>query len=167
MSTDTQAQPAPSVESEWLKVGVVAGAIFGIVSGALFWASGDMPEIGALIGMPTVLGGWLFHLVMVFVIMIVFAAALSTPSLSQYASELRMLILIGLAYGVLIWIALDAFVLSYLAVSVGIPGAIFPGFALETLVEDLVIGFLVALFYYGTRRWVVTTQLVGQKSTSP
>ena len=127
MSTETQNTLAPIVESDWLKVGVVSGALFGILFGVLIWASGDMSEIGSLIGMPTVLGGWIFHLVMIFVIMIIFAAALSTDSLSPYARQLRYLIPIGLAYGVVIWVVLDAFVLSYMAVSVGMTGAIFPG----------------------------------------
>ena len=167
MSTETKVGPVGTGANEWIKVGVVSGVILGVILGVLLWAAGEMPMIGSLIGMPTVVGGWIFHTVLIVAVTTGFAAALSTPPLARYGRNLRTVVLLGLAYGVVIWVVVDAVVLSYLAVSVGIPEARFPGFAIETLVEDLVIGVVVALFYVGNRRWLLSASKPEGSATGP
>jgi hypothetical protein len=156
MSTTTDVAPVPTVRNDWLQVGSVVGVIFGLVVGLFASVGGIMPEIGAVIGMPTLLGGWILHMSLAFVTSIGFAAALSTSRLSQYAGQLRMLVPMGLAFGVLMWVLLDALVLAYMGVAFDAPGAVFPNFAIEDSIVTLVFGVLIALTYYGTRRWIVT-----------
>ena len=156
MSTTTDVAPVPAVRNDWLQVGVVVGALLGLTVGLPASVGGIMPEIGAYIGVPTLLGGWAVHLTISFVTCIVFAAALSTSRLSQYAGQLRTLLPMGLAFGVLTWVVLDVFVIAYLGVTFDAPGAVFPNLAVEDGVLTLVFGVLTALFYYATRRWLVT-----------
>lgn len=162
MSTTTDVAPVPTVRSDWLQVGSVVGIIFGVVVGLLASVGGIMPEIGAVIGMPTLVGGWILHMTLALVTSIGFAAALSTSRLSQYARQLRTLVPMGLAFGVLMWLVLDALVLAYLSVAFDAPGAVFPNFAVEDAIVTLVFGVLIALTYYGTRRWLIKGSAVAQ-----
>jgi uncharacterized membrane protein len=150
------------VRNDWLQVGVVVGALFGLTTGLLLSVDGTMPEIGASIGVPTLLGGWVLHLTLSFVTCIAFAAALSTSRLSGYAGRLRTLLPMGLAFGLVAWVVLDMFLLAYVGVAVDAPGAVFPNFALEFAVINLVFGAVTALFYYATRRWLITGRPAAQ-----
>ena len=156
MSTTTDVAPVPILRNDWLQVGGVAGALFGVTFGLLLSVGGIMPEIGAYIGMPTLLGGWLLHMAIAFTLSIAFAGILSTARFSQYADRLRTLVPMGLAWGVVTWVVLDVFVLAYMGVAFAAPGAVFPNFAVEDAVATLVLSVFIALFYYGTRRWIIT-----------
>jgi hypothetical protein len=143
-------------------VGAVVGALLGITIGVPASVAGIMPEIGAYIGVPTLLGGWALHLTISFVTCIVFAAALSTSRLEQYAGRLRTLLALGFAFGVLTWVVLDVLVIAYLGVTFDVPGAVFPNLAVGDGVLTLVFGVLTGAFYYGTRRWLLKGSPVAQ-----
>lgn len=155
MSTATTEPLSVDRTRNWLRIGVIVGLVIGVLSSLLFTLMGILPTMGTLIGMPTLLGGWLLNLVTLLVLAIVFAAALSRPGLARYAVRLPTVVALGLAYGVVVWVVLDGFVFTYLAQNAGLPGVTVPTFAVETLVEDLVFGVVFGVVYYATVRWLV------------
>jgi hypothetical protein len=94
--------------------GLVAGVGMGLI---MHFVMNAMPLIGALVGQPTVLGGWILHLVISVVFALGFAAIVARTSFREYG--LLGLIGLGAAYGIVLEIVAAGFVLPLWANAVG------------------------------------------------
>lgn len=94
--------------------GLVAGVGMGLV---MHFVMGAMPLIGALVGQPTVLAGWIVHLVISVVFALTFAAIVARTSFREYG--LLGLIGLGAVYGIVLEIVAAGFILPLWANAVG------------------------------------------------
>lgn len=82
----------------------VGGAVAGLVAGVgmglvLHFGAGTMALVGALYGRPTVLAGWVAHLVNSVVLALVFVAVVSQPLLRDYTSSPAEVVGLAAGYG--------------------------------------------------------------------
>ncbi|WP_157972628.1 hypothetical protein [Haloprofundus halophilus] len=96
--------------------GLVAGIAMGLV---MQFVMNAMPLIGALVGQPTVVGGWVLHLVISVVFALTFAAIITRTSLSRYGRTTLGTVGLGLAYGAVLTVVAGWFALPIWANAVG------------------------------------------------
>lgn len=94
--------------------GLVAGISMGLI---MHFVMGAMPLIGALFGQPTVLGGWIAHLLISVVFALLFAAVVARTAFREYG--LLGMVGLGVAYGIVLEIVAAGFVLPLWANAVG------------------------------------------------
>jgi hypothetical protein len=98
MSTKSTAERPTGVRT-WggaVLAGLVAGVGMGLV---IQFGAGTMALIGGLYGLPTVLAGWVVHLLHSVVFALAFAAVVSRPLLSDYTTSAAELVGLGVGYG--------------------------------------------------------------------
>ena len=89
----------PSEHRTWT-AGVVSGLVAGVGMGLVLQFGADaMPLVGALFGMPTVVGGWAVHLLTSVLFALLFAAVVSSPLLSDYTGTVGGTTGLGVLYG--------------------------------------------------------------------
>lgn len=76
--------------------GLIAGTVMGLI---LHFVLDAMPIIGALVGQPTVLVGWVVHLFNSVVFSLLFVAVVSRPIVSDYTGSAGEIVALGLADG--------------------------------------------------------------------
>lgn len=103
MATDTlRGSGYGSMSATW-GAGAAGGLVGGIGMGVvLHWGANMMPLIGALYGWPTVLGGWLGHLINSLVLGLVFAVLVSRWRIHDRISDAGEWAICGVLYAVAI-----------------------------------------------------------------
>lgn len=152
MSTVTQTTEHRDPATRWVFAGILSGIILAVGTLPIQEASA-MRENGALLGMPTYLGGVIHDLIVVPVLLVVFAAIVSGTSLRQYTGRLRNVVALGIAYGLVLWVVYFGFIVPLWASAIGVEGIPFPYFDFELLLLQPIIGALIGGVYYFTLRW--------------
>lgn len=94
----TRARLASLTRFRWV-AGATSGLVAGIGMGIVFHAGANlMPFIGALYGWPTVVGGWVVHLVNSVFAGLLFAAIISRPILREQATTTTESVAAGVVY---------------------------------------------------------------------
>lgn len=129
----------------------VSGTISGLVAGALFGIIlqdvGMMSTIGSLYGVETALVGWIAHLVHSVVFGLVFVALMRWEPLEKYDGRLVPMILLGIVYGVVLWMLAASIVLpAWLGVVTGTAATI-PTLSGTSLAGHLVFGIVLGGVY--------------------
>ena len=128
--------------------GLAAGVGMGLI---MHFVMGAMPLVGALYGQPTVLAGWLAHLVHSVVFALVFAAVLTRTSLGEYG--LLGIVGLGAVYGVVLELVAAGVVLPLWANAVGAADLPVPFILPIGFVTHVVYGVLLgAVFGAATTR---------------
>ncbi|KTD50373.1 hypothetical protein Lqui_1698 [Legionella quinlivanii] len=129
--------------------GIIAGIIAGIVFSFFLLMGGMVETLGAIIRMPTLTGGLLVHAIVSIITGIVFAVVFG-----YFIHSWGLAILLGLLFGLGMWIAGPMTLLPYMAA--GTP--LFSKWNLvdlkaniPPLVGHLVYGFLLGVVYYTLR----------------
>ena len=92
------ARVASLLQFRWV-AGAASGLVAGIGMGVVFHAGANlMPFIGALYGWPTVVGGWVVHLVNSAVAGLVFAVIVSRPVLREQTTSAAESVAAGVVY---------------------------------------------------------------------
>lgn len=157
---DTTRPTSPTKSRTWI-AGISSGVLGGVGMGAMLAVGTNLlPLVGALYGLPGVVGGWLAHLFNSAVFGLLFAVLVSRPLVRQGTGRADYVVL-GVAYGaglglvtggVLLPLWLDVGGVSSLAV----PFLPIPGFvgeftaALVLAVSHLVYGVLLGAAYAET-----------------
>lgn len=134
---------------------MAAGGVAGLVAGVVFGAMLQMMmtpviavAIPALYGLSGLAAGWVIHLVHSVVFGLVFAVIVSTTSLRRFAEKWSTGAVLGLAYGVLVWIVAAAIVMPLWLGVVGFPEVPpLPNLNPQSLVGHLVYGLLLGVGY--------------------
>ncbi|EMA07657.1 hypothetical protein SAMN05443574_106147 [Haloarcula vallismortis] len=94
----TGTRVANLLQFRWV-AGAVSGLIAGVGMGTVFHAGANlMPFIGALYGWPTVVGGWVVHLVNSVVAGLLFAVIISRPILREQTASTAETVAAGVVY---------------------------------------------------------------------
>lgn len=95
----TTARPSTALGYLWV-AGIAGGLVGGVGMGVILHAGANvMPLIGALYGHPTVLGGWLAHLVNSVLIGLLFVVIVSRPFVRDQVASLLGWAIAGMVYG--------------------------------------------------------------------
>lgn len=111
--------------SEW-RSGAVAGLVAGVVMGALMTTlmRGVIENaIPALVGLSGIGAGWVVHLGISTVFGLAFAAVASVGSVRGYVDAPGSGAVLGIGYGVVLWVVAAAVVMPVWLSAVGFPGA--------------------------------------------
>ncbi len=104
-----------------LRNATVAALIGGVVMGATLTAfTGDMPVIGALYGIQNIAVGWISHLFHSLVFGAVFAAIVSSPTVSRSPRSIAWCTSLGIGYGILLWLIAAGIVMPLWLSALGI-----------------------------------------------
>lgn len=145
MSSATETSRAYGFDGDWASAGV-AGFVAGIVFGLLIqFVVGAMKAVGALVGMPGLVTGWIVHLALSIVFGLVFAAIVEWKPFQGYASRWTTGIGLGLVYGAILWVINLAFIWPIWLNMVGFPpGATLsvPYLQMKPLIGHLVYGVI-------------------------
>lgn len=150
MSTETETGAVAVERSNW-----VAGGAAGLVAGLVFGAMLQMMmtdviaiAIPALYGLSGITMGWVAHLFHSVVFGVVFVAIVSTTSLRRFAETWSTGAVLGLAYGVLVWVIAAGVVMPLWLGAVGFPQVPpLPNLNPQSLVGHLVYGLVLGVGY--------------------
>ncbi|MDL5362869.1 histidine kinase [Halalkalicoccus sp. NIPERK01] len=151
MSTETRTETATTAKTrlEPWQAGLVGGLVGGLVFGAMMsMMMPDVIEMGipALYGIegPAGLTGWIIHMSNSAVLGVVFGAIVGASDLSGTGT----LAGVGLAYGIVLWVALAAVVMPVWLSAVGFPMAPpLPNFDPMSMVGHAVYGVVLGAVY--------------------
>ena len=128
--------------------GLVAGIVFGLMLQVMM-TDVITVAIPALYGLSGVLAGWVIHLFNSVVFGVVFGTAVATTSLDDYADSWGTAGILGVAYGVVVWIVAAGIVMPIWLDLVGFPGAPpLPNFNVMSLIGHAVYGIVLGIGYY-------------------
>lgn len=85
--------------------GIIAGVIGGVASGFMIMRVHKLEQIGAMIGMPYPLSGFLFHLFCTAILGLIFAIVFYKLAKDFFSTTLW-----GIGYGVILWVLLTLIV---------------------------------------------------------
>lgn len=135
--------------------GAISGLVAGIVMGIMLQTMMTpviAKAIPALYGMSGIAVGWAAHLFHSVVLGLVFAAIVSSTSLSKYSGSTGASAGLGVVYGIAIWAVAAAFVMPAWLGAVGFPGAPpLPNFNPMSLVAHVVYGLVLGAMYVPLR----------------
>jgi len=140
--------------------GSLAGALGGLVGGIAFglllqamMSDVITVAIPALYGVSGLVAGWVVHLFNSVVFGVVFGAAMSTSWFAGYGDSYAGAGVLGLVYGVLLWVVAAGIVMPVWLDVVGFAGAPpVPNLDPMSLVGHLVYGVLLGVGYVAFRR---------------
>lgn len=147
-----------SLHSPW-GAGIGGGLVGGVAMGVILHAGSNMmPLIGALYGWPTVIGGWIAHLLNSIVIGLLFALIISFSIFQEETETVIDCIVLGLIYGVTVGLVTSGIMLPIAMNAIGtqsLPEPIFPlpGFiggilvVISVGIAHLVYGILLGAVY--------------------
>lgn len=130
------------------------------MGGILHTGSNLMPLIGALYGEPTVMGGWISHLLNSAVIGVLFAVILTRPSLRNRIETVTEYMIAGMVYATLVGIVTAGIMLPITMSATGAQQLPEPAIAITGLIGEILVvisvgvahlayGFVLgAVFYY-------------------
>ena len=116
-----------------LQRAAVAGIVAGAVMGGVYWlTSGVLPVIGALYGVESAAIGWITHLFHSIVFALLFVAGASTSPLRDRIGRPLRAAVVGLSWGVLLWLVAAGMFMPLWLRAVGIPAPLpnLPGIGL-------------------------------------
>jgi len=150
----------------WI-AGIGGGLVGGVGMGLLLhFVMGAMPVVGSLYGQPTVLAGWVAHLVHSAIFGLLFVALITRTGLRSYAGTTARTTGLGTAYGAVLGIVTGAFVLPIWANAVTGAGMPVPFLSGPAFAGHVVFGLLLGAVYVVTlTRGAGTTET--SKTTEP
>jgi hypothetical protein len=128
--------------------GLVGGIGFGLV---LQFVMGAMPVIGSLYGQPTVLVGWLAHLVHSVIFAMLFVTLITRTGLRRYAGSTARITGLGTVYGSVLGVVTGAFVMPIWANAVAGAGMPVPFLSVPSFLGHLLFGALLGSVYWVAR----------------
>ncbi|WP_280535409.1 HAMP domain-containing sensor histidine kinase [Halopenitus sp. POP-27] len=154
--------PNPLVESVSvtfpnLRRAVVASLVAGLAMGLFFQAtSGLLPVIGALYGVERPVVGWITHLFHSVVFGLLFAAGCSWSRLRRHARNPVSVGMVGLLWGLVLWLVAAGLIMPVWLSLVGLPSAL-PNLSTLGLVGHVLWGAVL-----GTTFWWLGTRSIGE-----
>lgn len=151
-------QEHTSEQYTWL-AGIAGGLVGGLGMGVILHAGANMmPFIGALYGWPTVIGGWIGHLINSVLIGLVFTLIVSRPLIRSEMTTITGSIVVGIVYAAAVGLVTTGVMLPISMNLIGVqtlPSAIvpLPGMiggvlvVLSVAVAHLVYGLLLGAIY--------------------
>lgn len=119
--------------------GLLAGFVGGVGMGVVLQFGPNVFELlGALIGSPTVVAGWLVHLTLSMVFGIAFTAIVSHRSIQQFLSEFEDFVGAGVAFGTVIGLLAGGLVLPVAVGQAGVATLPLPFLPLPGLAAELI-----------------------------
>ncbi|OYR72773.1 HAMP domain-containing histidine kinase [Halorubrum ezzemoulense] len=113
------------VEYSALRRTVAAGLGAGLVMGGLYWTTSDsLPVIGALYGVESVAVGWVTHMFHSVVFALLFVAGTSRSGLGSRANSPLGGSIVGLAWGVTLWLVAAGLLMPIWLRAVGVPATL-------------------------------------------
>ncbi|MFA1609651.1 sensor histidine kinase [Halobellus rubicundus] len=126
---------------------VVGGVLGGVAMGVVFQAStGLLPVIGSLYGIGSPLVGWVTHLFHSAVFGLLFAAVTAAAPVARVASGTVRCAVLGLVWGVVLWLVAAGVVMPLWLSLVGVPASL-PNLSLVGLVGHAVWGVVLGVAY--------------------
>ena len=153
VATETQTAENRDPASRWLTAGLLTGLVVGILSAPLATES-QYREMGGMIGLPTVTGGVIQHLLITLAVFVLFASAVSGTGLRKYTRSLGALAALGVGYAFILWAVYDSAIFPLWNQAAGGASVPVPDFDLESLGEHLVFGPIIGGLYFITIRWL-------------
>ena len=149
----------------------IAGAGAGLVGGVgmgliLHFVMGAMPVVGSLYGQPTVLAGWIAHLVHSVVFALLFVGAITRTGLGRYARTTARTTGLGTAYGALLGVATGAFVLPLWVNAVSAAGMPVPFVSGPAFAGHVVFGLLLGAAFAVARGTAGTERATADEPTT-
>ena len=136
--------------------GLVGGVGFGLV---MHFVMGAMPVVGSLYGQPTVLAGWVAHLIHSVIFALIFVALISRTGLKRYAETSVRTAGLGTAYGAVLGIVTGAFVLPIWVNAMTGAGMPVPFVSTPAFVGHVLFGLLLGAVYAISRGTGSTTTM--------
>ncbi|QLG28472.1 histidine kinase [Halorarum halophilum] len=151
MATDTRTQPGVSTENTEWRGGVVAGLAGGAAMGVLLsMMMTPVIEVAipSMYGLTGGLAGWVIHMAHAAVLGVGFAALAQATDIRSTAKSIG----VGVAYGVVIWVALAVLLMPLWLSAVGSPAnPPFPNLNPMSLVGHVVYGAVVGATFPAVR----------------
>ncbi|MFB6223926.1 MAG: hypothetical protein ABEH86_09695 [Haloarcula sp.] len=169
----TDSRVADVVQSGWV-AGAASGLIAGIGMGIVFHAGANlMPFVGALYGWPTVIGGWVVHLMNSVLAGVLFAVIITRPILQEQATTFGESVAAGVVYaaaiglvstGILLPVSMNLLgVQSFPEPLIPLPGMLGSFLVIVSVgVAHLVYGLLLGATYAATRDRLVTESVTAE-----
>lgn len=149
----TEGFPQGGVAISELRNVIVAALVAGVAMGGMLQGLTDtLPAIGGLYGVQSLSIGWILHLFHSVVFGVGFAALLARPTLRRYAMTKRRTTLLGVGYGLLLWLGAAGILMPIWLNAVGIPAPV-PLLTLPSLVGHVLWGVLLGALYSNLRSW--------------
>ncbi|WP_435186497.1 ATP-binding protein [Halobellus sp. EA9] len=124
---------------------IVAGLVGGVAMGAYFQlTAGVLPVIGSLYGIESPLVGWITHLFHSAIFGLLFAAGVAAPGLRRYASWPGGSGVLGLLWGVVLWLVAAGILMPLWLQLLGIPAAL-PNLSVIGLVAHAIWGTVMGI----------------------
>ncbi len=154
MATETTTESATGVSSyrehAW-QSGVLSGLVAGVVMGIMLTAQMRPViehAIPALWGLDGGAAGWTIHLINSAVFGVLFAAMVSLTGLRTPADSVGKSAVIGVGYGVLVWVVAAVVVMPIWLQAVGFPQAPgVPNVSVGSLIGHIVFGLVLGALY--------------------
>lgn len=145
MTVEETATAQPTRTRTWT-AGVVSGLAAGVGMGLVLQFGADaMPLVGSLFGLPTVLGGWLVHLVTSVFFALLFAGVVSSPLLSDYTETVGGTTGLGVLYGAGLGVVTGGLLFPLWLNAVRAESLPVPLFPATPLVGEFVLPFVLAV----------------------
>lgn len=139
MNVNTLAERLHGPTARRWGAGVAGGLAGGVAMGVVMHLLGVMPLVGALYGSPTVLGGWLAHLLNSVLFGLVFVAVVTRPFVRDLAETAGGCVLLGVGYGALLEIVSGGIILPFAVNATGAAELPVPLLPLPGLVEPVTL----------------------------
>ncbi|WP_227380557.1 histidine kinase [Haladaptatus halobius] len=158
MATETDSEHVSDAEMTttggW-QAGVIAGLSGGAVMGVMLTiAMRPVIEhaIPALWGLDGGLAGWIIHMSNAAIFGVIFAAVATQPSVRNYTTSLGQSAVLGIGYGVVLWIVAAVIVMPLWLQAVGFANApAFPNISMKSLMGHIIYGLVLGLVYPAIR----------------
>lgn len=161
----TRVKSVPGPLRVRIRVGVIAGLSGGVLMGLIMqFPMGAMDTIGALVGVPSALGGWFVHLVISALFGVAFAVLLARPFIRDLADSAAGIVGLGIGWGAALGLTSGGVVLPLAVNALGVavlpvPLLPFPGIA-GSITLAILWGF--AHLLYGATLGIVFAYARGQ-----
>lgn len=144
MSTEQTRSRGLTVENA--VAGALAGLAAGIAMGVILHAGANiMDGVGALYGWPTVIGGWIAHLLNSVLFAVVFVWLISRPRVRSYAETLAGTVGLGIGYGTVLGLVTGGVLLPLWLGAAGASTLPVPLLPIPGVVEDIVVALSIAI----------------------
>jgi len=131
----------------WLSA-LAAGGIAGVVMGLFLWIPINlMPAVAALYGYESVEAGWVAHIFHSLVFAMVFAGVASLPVLKRRVSRFPTSVLVGIAFGVAVWVFGAVVAMPLWLSSIGMDAPTVPNVVPMSLLAHIVYGGVLGIVY--------------------
>ncbi|WP_248518179.1 hypothetical protein [Salinarchaeum laminariae] len=138
---DRHVQRRTGLDERLFVGGGVGGLIAGVLMGLLMhYRMGIMEVVGGLYALDSVTAGWTFHLIHAVLFGLVFVAALHWRPFAKYGFGPLAIALLGLAWGVALWMAAAGLIMPVWLDAMALPAADLPNWGTKSGIGHLVYG---------------------------